>query len=150
MRSQFAVLEQSEKENQVEVSSTVVTACTNQSEHTRFSELMGNFSTCYTSVKCVHICFFCFHLLRYALKHVHQSCHFCRRNSVILQTLKSKFCWGMKSVLSWNLYFQLPLKHDPSTEGSKFISQNWRADEILTPLLGKNTRRQWKLSWFCL
>lgn len=69
-----------EKEKRVKVLSTMVTACTNQSEHTRFSELVENFSTCYRSVKRVLMCFFCFHLLRHVRKHAYQSCHLCRRN----------------------------------------------------------------------
>lgn len=55
--------EHREAEKQVEVSSTVVTACPKQSEHKGFSEFIKNFLTCYVSVKCqfcVQTCFFAF------------------------------------------------------------------------------------------
>lgn len=111
MRYQFAVLS-NEKEKQVKVLSTMVTACTNQSEHTRFSELMENFSACYRSVKCVLICFFCFHLLGHVLKHVHQSCHLCRINPEIQVLLTDE-------IYIERTYFQLALKKLPSNEWRK-------------------------------
>lgn len=125
----------------------MVTACTNQSEYTRFSELMGNFSTCYRSVKYVLICFFCFHLLRHLLKHAYQSFLLCGRNSVMLQSLKSRFYLWMEPVLRGRIFssnsFQVLKK-------ARSISQNWRRDESLRPMLWRDTGRQQKVSLFCL